>query len=304
LPFCIDSSTALNLNSALRFFGFLSLRSSYFYYRTSLYYRFTSWGSLPSIISGVEEELIKYKYYFQFNSVERENFEIDKINLNFSDLAGVILVGAYNEGFVLKLRELGLPMVLVDEYIPSEDIISVMIDNTDGILKACKYLHELKHERVAYISEEKNETTAYERYYGFKQAQEMFGFIKDDNLITECGGRISDGFKAMERILNRSRIRPTAVLAYNDIIAIGAMDAIKQHGLSIPKDISVIGFDDVRLAREVVPALTTVHVPKHLMGIISVQRLINVVQGKKDIIRKVLVPTKLKIRKSTAPLAG
>ncbi len=193
-------------------------------------------------------------------------------------------------------------MVLVDEYIPSEDIPSVMIDNTDGILKACKYLHELKHTRVAYISEEKKEATAFERYYGFKQAQEMFGFINNDNLIAECGGRISEGFKAMEEILNSSEVLPTAVLAYNDIIAIGAMDAIKQHGLSIPENISVIGFDDISLAREVVPSLTSVHVPKHLMGIISVQRLIHVIQGKKDIIKKVLVPTRLKIRESTAPL--
>lgn len=238
----------------------------------------------------------------QFNSVERKNFVIDKINLNFSDLAGVILVGAYNEGFVLKLKDLQVPMVLVDEYIPSEDIPSVMIDNTDGILKACKYLHELKHTRVAYISEEKKEATAFERYYGFKQAQEMFGFINNDNLIAECGGRISEGFKAMEEILNSSEVLPTAVLAYNDIIAIGAMDAIKQHGLSIPKNISVIGFDDISLAREVVPSLTSIHVPKRLMGIISVQRLIHVIQGKKDIIKKVLVPTRLKIRESTASL--
>jgi len=193
---------------------------------------------------------------------------------------------------------------LVDEYIPSEDIISVMIDNTDGILKACKYLCELKHKRVAYISEEKNEATAYERYYGFKQAQEMFEFVKDDKLITESSGKINDGFRAMERILEQNKVLPTAVLAYNDIIAIGAMDAIKQHGLSIPKDISVIGFDDIRLAKEVVPALTTVHVPKRLMGIISVQRLINVIQGKKDIIRKILVPTELKIRKSAATATG
>jgi DNA-binding LacI/PurR family transcriptional regulator len=210
------------------------------------------------------------------------------------------MVGAYHEDFVLKLRDLDVPMVLVDEYIPSEDILSVMIDNTDGIIKACKYLHELNHVRIAYISERRNETTAFERFYGFKQAQEMFGFIKDDSLIAECDGKVSDGYRAMEEILEKNTVRPTAVLAYNDIIAFGAMDAIKHHGLSIPEDISVVGFDDINMAKEVNPPLTTVHVPRHLMGVISVQRLIDVIQGKKDLINKVLVPTKLQIRKSTS----
>lgn len=256
------------------------------------------------IISGVEEELIKNRYYFQFNSVDAEGFDLAKINLNFSDLAGVIMVGIYHEDFVLKLKNMDVPMVLVDENIPSESFQTVLIDNTDGIIRACKYLAELGHTRVAYLSKEKNEASAYERYYGFRHSSELFGFDKDERLVAESQMRIDSAFESMMTILERLDEPPTAVLAYNDIIALGAMSALQQYGLSIPSDVSVVGFDDIRLARESVPPLTTVHVPKKLMGAVAVQRLLHVIQGQSEPLNKVLIPTKLKIRESTAPPRG
>jgi LacI family transcriptional regulator len=89
------------------------------------------------------------------------------------------------------------------------------------------------------------------------------------------------------------------VLAYNDLVAVGAMDAIKQKGLSIPGDISVIGFDDIGLASEVNPTLTTVRVPKRMMGVLSVQRLIQVIKEEGAAL-KTLIPTKLVIRESSS----
>ncbi|HUX21523.1 MAG TPA: substrate-binding domain-containing protein, partial [Spirochaetia bacterium] len=238
------------------------------------------------------------------NSVESEGFDLAKINLNFSDLAGVIMVGIYHEDFVLKLQNMELPMVLVDENIPSEDIQTVLIDNTDGIIRACKFLAELGHKRVAYLSKEKNEASAYERYYGFKHSCELFGFDKDEALVAETQMRIDSAFESMMSILDRVAEPPTAVLAYNDIIALGAMAAIHQRGLSIPGDVSVVGFDDIRLARESVPPLTTVHVPKRLMGAVAVQRLLHVIQGRNEPLHKVLIPTRLKVRESTGPPKG
>ncbi len=251
------------------------------------------------IISGVEEELIKKRYYFQFNSVERENFDLARINLNFNDLAGVILVGVYHDDLVLKIKEINIPMVLLDYYIPTEDMTAILIDNTDGILKACKYISSLGHKRVAYISGDSMETSAQERLYGYFKAQEIFGFDRDKSLlIEECKSRINEGFMAMNHILDNP-VLPTAVLAYNDLIAIGAMDAIKHRALSIPGDISVIGFDDISLASEVVPPLTTVHVPKRTMGIIAVRRLFQIIKIKEDLVKKILIPTRLMIRNSS-----
>ena len=80
------------------------------------------------------------------------------------------------------------------------------------------------------------------------------------------------------------------------------MDALKQSGLRIPADISVVGFDDIALSHEVVPALTTVHVPRKTMGITAVQRLLSSLQGKENPFIKVIVPTNLVVRSSTAAL--
>ena len=252
------------------------------------------------IISGVEEALVKKKYYFQLNIIERDRFDLSRVNLNFRDLAGVILVGVYHDDFVLRLKDVKTPMVLLDYYIPTEDLVAVLIDNTDGILKACKYLADEGHKRVAYISGEEEETAAQERLYGYARAQDLFGFDRDKALVIKnCPGRIDEAFKAMKIILDNDKL-PTAVVTYNDLIAIGAMEAIKHRGLSVPDDISVIGFDDIGLASEVIPALTTMHVPKRTLGIVAVNKLFQIIIGKEDPVKKILLPTTLVIRKSTA----
>jgi LacI family transcriptional regulator len=252
------------------------------------------------IISGIEEELINNKYYFHFNSVNQEDFDLARINLNFNDLAGIIMVGVYHDDFVLKMRNIEIPMVLLDYYIPTEDMPTVLIDNVDGILKAGKHLAELGHKRVAYLSGDSVETASQERLHGYQQAIKMFGFDADPELLAlNCQSRIDEGFRAMNVILEGKK-KPSAVIAYNDLIAIGVMDAIKQQRLTIPGDISVIGFDDIGLASEVNPALSTIHVPKKTMGMLAVQQLLQIIKGKESPYRKILVPTRLIKRDSTA----
>jgi LacI family transcriptional regulator len=256
------------------------------------------------IISGIEEELVRHKYYFHFNSIDKEHFNLAKINLDFGSLAGVIMVGVRHDDFVLKLRRLEVPMILIDYYIPTEDIPAVLIDNTDGILKACKHLASLGHRRVGYLSGEEVETSAHERMFGFQRAREAFGLVEDSNLVVRnCRGRIDEGFRGMMSLL-AIKERPSAVVAYNDLIAVGAMDAIKHAGLDVPGDISVVGFDDINVAAEVNPPLTTIRVPKKTLGIIAARRLVEIVKKKEFTQGKILVPTGLVLRNSTAAPRG
>ncbi len=256
------------------------------------------------IISGIEAEIVRGRYFFQFKSVERDNFDLARINLDFSGLAGVIMVGVYHDDFVLKLRRLSVPMILLDYYIPTEDIPAVLIDNTDGILKACRHLSSLGHRRVAYLSGDPVETSAHERLFGFQRAVTVFGLDREPGLVVEnCKSRIDEGFRAMAGLLKSER-PPTAVVAYNDLIAVGAMDAIKHAGLSVPKDVSVMGFDDIPLAAEVNPPLTTIDVPKRTMGAIAARRLVDIVKKKEDIPHKTLIPARLVVRSSTAAARG
>jgi LacI family transcriptional regulator len=90
------------------------------------------------------------------------------------------------------------------------------------------------------------------------------------------------------------------VIAYNDMVGIGAMDAIKQQGLVIPEEMSIVGFDDISLSAEVMPPLTTVQVPKELMGRLAVETLFQAIAGRSHFTRKILLPTRLVVRESTA----
>lgn len=253
------------------------------------------------IISGVEDELIKHNYYFQFSSVDRDDFQIERINLNFKDLAGVIMVNYYHDEFDLKLRQFDIPVVLIDYYIPTEDIPTVLIDNADGILRICKHLASLGHRRVAYISGLNVETTTYERLNGFRMARNLYEFDKDEELvILNCEPTEEAGFAAMNKLLRTGK-HPTAVACYNDALAVGAMDAITLINLTVPLDISVTGFDDFSLGTTVKPSLTTVHVPLKDMGVLAVDRLMEIIEGETSPIQKILVSTKLVVRDSTAP---
>jgi len=252
------------------------------------------------VISGVEEELAKQGHFFQFIAVESNELEYQKVNMNLGDLAGVILIGVFDDKFVRHLENINIPMILVDYYLPTENTETILIDNADGILRACRYLYDIGHRRVAYISGARNQLSADDRLYAFKRAQEMFGFDRDPVLLEPSSPKMKGGFNAMDKILRKSRRPPTAVVAHNDIIAIGAMDAIKLHGLSIPGDISVCGFDDIRHAADVVPSLSTVHVPIRTIGKIAVHRILQAISGKRDLIRKILIPTRLVIRDSIA----
>jgi LacI family transcriptional regulator len=251
-----------------------------------------------TIIEGVERQLIRDRYFFQFHSVEPGTAQLDGLNLNFPDLAGVIDVGGYHDQLTEKLNEIGVAVVLVDHHIPTAEIPAVLIDNTDGVVQACKHLADLGHRRVAYLGCDPPVINGHERWFGYHRGVNIFGFENTPGLVESCGGRIDEAHEAMNRILKRG-MKPTAVITHNDVRAVGAMDAIKQAGLRIPDDICVVGFDDIALSHEVVPALTTVHVPKRTMGITAVQWLLNSIQGKSNPFIKVVVPTNLVVRAST-----
>jgi DNA-binding LacI/PurR family transcriptional regulator len=257
-----------------------------------------------SIISSAEKIITAHKYFFQFRVTEKNETAFDEVNLKFRDLAGTILTGIFDRDFANRLQAMHIPMVLVDYSVPTEDIDTILVDNLDGIMRSGKHLAELGHKRVCYLSSGliADSITSRERRFGFLRAQESYGFQQVEGLIGECPESISGGFEAINRILDRfPSDPPTAVIAYNDMVAIGAMDAIKRRGLSIPHDISIVGFDDISLSSEVLPQLTTVRVEKELMGTLAGETLFQRIAGKTHLVRKILLPTSIIVRASTAP---
>jgi len=255
-----------------------------------------------AIISGVEKEVSARRYQFQFSTVTGDDVPLDRLSIKLSDLAGVVLIGSYDPRFAARLKSLHVPLVMVDYWVPTEDIDTILVDNVDGIMRAGRHLSDLGHRRVAYISGTIDGVSSQERRYGFGRAQAAYHFAAEPALIEECPESISGGFEAMSRILGRrGREPPTAVIAYNDMVAIGAMDALKQSGRVIPDDVSVVGFDDISLASEVTPALTTLQVPKELMGRLAAETLFHSISGTAHCLRRILIPAGLVVRASTAP---
>jgi LacI family transcriptional regulator len=254
-----------------------------------------------NIISSAEKEVASRKYFFQFSAIARGEVPLNRLNLRFKDLAGVVIVGTYDRDFLLRLRAQKVPVILVDYAVPTEDIDAILVDNVDGIQRVARHLAELGHTRVAYISGTIDSLSSQERRHGFDLARAAYGFLTGPELVEECPESISGGFEAMKRILaRRGAKRPTAVIAYNDMVALGAMDAIKQGGLSIPEDMSIVGFDDISLSAEVMPPLTTAAVPKELMGRLAAETLFRAIAGKAHYTQKILLPTRLMLRESTA----
>ena len=253
------------------------------------------------VIQGIEEEVRKRGYVFQFGSLEPDQFTLGSLDIR--NIAGMIVTSWYHDDFIREVHRIGVPMVLVDYYLPTRDISAILPDKMDGIAKGVEYLASLGHRRIAYL---KGDTTAQggaDRLLGFHRAVKMFGLDPDGNLLIDCDLTIKSAYEATKGFLQATAEPPTAMMAANDIVAMGAMEAIKEQQLKIPEDISVLGFDDIELASQVIPHLSTMHVRKRTMGRLAVRRLMEIIAGKTVEYSKIVLEPTLVVRESTGPPA-
>jgi DNA-binding LacI/PurR family transcriptional regulator len=253
------------------------------------------------VMEGIEAEVASRGYSFQFRSLEPGHEGLDAAEMR--RLGGVIVTSTFNDEVIRELRAAGLPLVLLDHYIPTEDVSCVLVDNTDGIIRGLQHLAALGHRRIAYLAGDVREIGTADRLVGYGKAVRLFGLDASPHLVVECDFTISGAYRAMKGFLD-SNAPVTAVAAVNDIAAIGAMEAVKERSLRIPQDISILGFDDIDLASQVIPRLSTMHVRKRTMGRLAVRRLFRLMDGIQDEYSKVLVPPILVGRDSTGTAPG
>lgn len=187
-------------------------------------------------------------------------------------------IGEYN--FLKKISP-GFPVVLVGGYLPGNSVSSVCGDNKKGGYLATKYLLELGHRRIAMIYGNQRVLSAAERYAGYLTALKEFGIKPDRRLLVDGYFREMEGFLAMKKLLALPlRLRPTAVFAGNDMMALGALSAIKQAGLNVPKDLSLIGMDNIYQSEIADPPLTTVHYPVYAFGAYAASRIVDFLESR------------------------
>lgn len=199
------------------------------------------------------------------------------------------------------LKENNFPFVAFGRVGKDNDFPLIDEDGELGMRNVVNHLVELGHTRMAFIAEPTHLTKAYHRVQGYKQALEMHGLPINNGQIIEGGFRQRSGQLIGAQLLDMPH-PPTAIVACNDLLALGAMRAAQERSLTIGRDISITGFDDIVLAEYAHPPLTTVHQPAREIGTMISQMLVKVInQGGLEQSRIILQP-ELIIRESTGPV--
>lgn len=264
---------------------------------TDLYFAETLNGILDALkekehdllIQVADKNYIKRKDYFKVFRERRAE--------------GGIFLGNLNTDYYIKeVADARFPICLVNNSILG--VPRVLADNVTGAFNAVEHLVEQGHQRIGFIKGLDEVTVGVDRYLGFKWARDKFRLDKDEKLIAFGNFSEESGYEAMKRLLQLKN-RPTAVFSTNDMMAIGAMKAIREEGLKIAQDIALVGGDNNILAHYVQPALTTIDQHMYDLGFRSVELLLDMIhEHRVNEPFEVLLPTRLVVRESSRPKGG
>jgi len=211
---------------------------------------------------------------------------------------GIIFVSNTAEKFIQMAIDAKIPCVLVNEYNPK--LPSYLPDNTNGMIMMCDHLIGLGHRKFALVTGINTYLTTRERYIGC-----MYAFSKhhiNEPCVASCDWEPDTAYRITKELLETSDPMPTAIIGFNDNIAIGCLRAASELGLRVPQDISIVGFDDIEQSRYAIPSLTTVHSNIRELALATVQGLFLQIQHPGALTSlKSYVPSSLMIRESAAP---
>lgn len=179
-----------------------------------------------------------------------------------------------------------------------DGVVSVDVDNEAGAYRAAKHLIDLGHRRIGFISNAPfRYTSSMDRLHGYQRALADAGVAYDASLVSEGNFTDMSGTAAMQAILSA---QPTAVFVGSDTVALGVMQALREAGLRVPQDVSIIGFDNLWIGRHLTPPLTTIDVPARGLGAQAARLLLALLRGDVLPSRQSTLPTRLIERASTA----
>ncbi len=237
---------------------------------------------VAGIVAGIEEVAGQAGYTVllgaSHSNPEREIRVVDNLRQRRVD-AVIVTASRVGDHYSEHLQRFGAPIVLVNNMVKGEYLYAITCDQTDGAFQATFYLLQLGHRRIAYIGSAARQHSSRMRQLGYETALAQAGLRVDSRLIVAPEGvrDVEVGRAALKMLWP---LRPTAILAYNDLTAIGVMMAAREMGVRIPVDISLVGFDDIDVTEFVTPPLTTVHQPREAMGRAAMQMALDLLQDK------------------------
>lgn len=260
----------------------------------------------PEVIKGAESAAVERGFSLILcNTNEEEEKEKAYLELLVEKKVDGFLVATASsyDRTVEFLREKGYPFVLVNRR--SRDVTGrfVVCDDVEGARMVVEHLIELGHRRIAHIAGLLFTETGLSRLEGYRAALNNREIDFDPVYMIEGGFREQDGYRAAQRLLDLP-LRPTAIFAANDLVALGALTAAAESGLRVPEDISIVGYNDIPLAEKVTPPLTTIRVPLYDMGYLAGEILTKIILGEEVPEDQVILKPELVVRRSSGKVSG
>ncbi|MDI6807562.1 MAG: LacI family DNA-binding transcriptional regulator [Candidatus Eisenbacteria bacterium] len=251
-------------------------------------------------ISGISDALSR-RGYRMLIEIATEDFLKEGEHLKLfreRQIDGMLLLGTLDtDRYIVELSEKGHPLVLVNSSL--DGIPCVLADNLSGSRVMVNYLASLGHRRIAFIGGLESTTVGMDRTLGYKAGLKESGIRIDSRLITYGNYSEESGYDCMRKLWSAGS-KPTAVFAANDMMAIGALKFLRERGIKVPHEMTVVGADDIKLASYVEPPLTTIRQPMYEIGRLATGMLLEGLSGKRGRNRET-VRTELVVRLSSAP---
>ena len=253
------------------------------------------------VVQGAIKEAIERDYDLLFSYVDATytGYEgLPKI-VREKNAGGVLFMRRIEPRMAEDIQALGIPVVAVDEVPRVEGLNSVQIDNRKGGLLAAEHLLKLGHERLAMVMPKRAPRSIEERLEGFRAAFDKLDrpFSRSANVVQAETLTFRDGYDTTRALIEKQKL--TALFCANDEMAAGALRAAHELGFEVPRDFSVIGFDDILMSNYTDPPLTTVKVVKEHMGRRAMTRLIELVERADNRVKVEIAPVELVLRSST-----
>ncbi len=254
------------------------------------------------IAKGVEEVANGKKYSVNLCNTERDKKKEQEYleMLLGRNVDGLILIStSLREASFKRLEERKIPYVLVGKGADSLEQNVIFTNNTSATKEAINYLASMDRKKIAILLEKKSVVEDMEKLQGYKEALIEQNMAIDENLIMYCGNSIEEGFVATSKLIAMDE-KVDAIFTATDTLAFGVIEKLKQKNISIPEEIAIIGFDDLKVGAVMEPKLTTVSKPSYRMGLLGARLLFDCIEDSDGNIglQEIMVQSKLKIRKS------
>jgi LacI family transcriptional regulator len=254
-----------------------------------------------TVARGVEDAAQSRGYsVFLYNTDEDPAKQERYLDVLVAQRVDGVIIAPYDSDAcnLAKLRRRNIPTVIIDRWIEGWEVDSVYCDSVAGARALVQHLISLGHTRIAMLSGPANTSTAQDRVAGYRMALTEAGISVDPRLIKQGEYRAASGKELAHQVLDEE-LEPTAICAANNLIAMGAVEALGERGLRIPHDIALVCFDELPQISRVFPFLTVVVQPAYDMGVNAAQLLLSRLDNEKDLKpRHVILPTRLLVRHS------